>query len=425
MSKYQALANHLKTSKKQTIKLEFKQIEEIVGEVLPPSAKQYPAWWANSRTADSHSWAHLWIEAGWQATNVDLSDESVCFEQTRASQEKLAPPISDLVPKKRAFVMDLLATAGIDVSAWAYTSEGVAVEKPKANPNYCYDWSFGSEREGFVLCIWHGTLERRNNQIIYEGNLKKHADILRSLMYVPGADGAKRSRLNQQVRRAKEFEAALDFSYRKGRPLKVILNVGDQRSQDELAEKASKVWRRTLDSAPWYIHSHDPSTGQTLMVRDIPPEGVNSSDAIHPEPSDSSPAADDQRRLASILTRRGQSKFRESLLAAYNRQCAVTGTRIVELLEAAHIIPHAEQSDYATSNGLLLRADIHTLYDLQLLSIDEHFRIHLSKSILTSDYLQFEGRTLRVLPDRIVEQPSSSRLKSRHARFVAIEERQE
>jgi hypothetical protein len=421
MSKYQALVQYIKASSDQTIRLDFAQIEQIIGETLPPSARKYPAWWANSRTDDSHSWAHLWIDAGFQATRVDLANQSVRFDRTAAPLEKIAPPLLVLLPRKRAFVMDLLVAAGIDVSAWAYTSEDVAVKKPKANPSYCYDWSFGSELEGFVLCIWHGTLERRNDQIIFEGNLKKHAELLQSLMYAPGTDGAKRSRLNQQVRRAKEFEKALEFSYRKGRHLKVILNVGDQRSQDELAEKASKVWHRALDGELWYVHRHDPLTGQTLMVRDVPPEGVDNSDARPPEGSDNSPTADDQRRLSSILTRRGQGKFRESLFAAYNRQCAVTGTRVVELLEAAHIIPHAEQTDYATSNGLLLRADIHTLYDLKLLSVDERFVIHLSESLLNSDYRQFHGKRLRVLPDRMAEQPSSSRLQSRHARFIATE----
>ncbi|MDO8775715.1 MAG: HNH endonuclease signature motif containing protein [Burkholderiaceae bacterium] len=104
---------------------------------------------------------------------------------------------------------------------------------------------------------------------------------------------------------------------------------------------------------------------------------------------------------------------------------AVPVTRIVDLLEAAHIIPHSEQSDYATSNGILLRADIHTLYDLLLLSVDEKYRVDLSKPVLNSDYRPLHGQTLKILPYRMIEQPSGNRLQNRHARFLEAESRRQ
>lgn len=72
----------------------------------------------------------------------------------------------------------------------------------------------------------------------------------------------------------------------------------------------------------------------------------------------------DEVTLQAIKTRRGQPEFRKSLIAAYQGQCCVTGCAVESVLEAAHIIPHAQESDYKVTNGLLLRADIHTLYDL-------------------------------------------------------------
>lgn len=74
--------------------------------------------------------------------------------------------------------------------------------------------------------------------------------------------------------------------------------------------------------------------------------------------------------LASIQSRRGQQKFRATLLDAYSSKCAVTGCNTVHVLEAAHIIPHSEQASYSVNAGILLRADIHTLFDLFLLSIE-------------------------------------------------------
>src|SRR5690606_14516906 len=72
----------------------------------------------------------------------------------------------------------------------------------------------------------------------------------------------------------------------------------------------------------------------------------------------------------SIKARRGQQKFRESLCKRYNNTCVVTGCKILDILEAAHIMPYRGKKDNHPSNGLLLRADIHTLFDLDLIGID-------------------------------------------------------
>ena len=83
---------------------------------------------------------------------------------------------------------------------------------------------------------------------------------------------------------------------------------------------------------------------------------------------------DDEYRLQSIKTRRGQSVFRDRLMMAYGRQCVITRCRVEGLLEAAHITPHSEHTDYDVSNGLLLRSDIHTLFDLNMFGIDADYR---------------------------------------------------
>lgn len=85
--------------------------------------------------------------------------------------------------------------------------------------------------------------------------------------------------------------------------------------------------------------------------------------------------------LSSIKVRRGQPKFRKLLLEAFAGQCAVTGCAIEDVLEAAHIIPHTEKVNYSVSNGLLLRADVHTLFDLNLIKINQNGDIYWDKSI--------------------------------------------
>lgn len=71
-----------------------------------------------------------------------------------------------------------------------------------------------------------------------------------------------------------------------------------------------------------------------------------------------------------IRLRQGQPAFRQRLLGAYGGRCAVSGADIPETLEAAHITPHARGGRMETANGLLLRADLHTLFDLRLLAVD-------------------------------------------------------
>lgn len=66
--------------------------------------------------------------------------------------------LAALMPTERHFVMDLLEEAGLDVAPWRVTGDGKAVKTPRANPAYCYDWAFGNEAEGFVVCVWHASL---------------------------------------------------------------------------------------------------------------------------------------------------------------------------------------------------------------------------------------------------------------------------
>ena len=73
---------------------------------------------------------------------------------------------------------------------------------------------------------------------------------------------------------------------------------------------------------------------------------------------------------ASIARRRGQHEFRNKLLDTYGKRCAITGCDAVEALEAAHIRQYKEADLNDATNGLLLRADIHTLFDRHLIGID-------------------------------------------------------
>lgn len=106
---------------------------------------------------------------------------------------------------------------------------------------------------------------------------------------------------------------------------------------------------------------------------------------------------EDERRktLAQIAERQGQPAFRSRLLKVYQNKCSITGWEIPEVLEAAHIIPYRGEWGNVTQNGLLLRSDLHTLFDKGLITIGDDYRIIVHESLRGSPYGKIHGRPLR------------------------------
>ncbi len=77
----------------------------------------------------------------------------------------------------------------------------------------------------------------------------------------------------------------------------------------------------------------------------------------------------------------GQGHFKRAVAAAYRHRCAVTASATFPSLEAAHIRPFAEGGEHAISNGLLLRTDVHRLYDRGYLSVDADLHVRVSPQL--------------------------------------------
>lgn len=77
----------------------------------------------------------------------------------------------------------------------------------------------------------------------------------------------------------------------------------------------------------------------------------------------------------------GQGRFKFAVAEAYERRCAITGSRTFPSLEAGHIRPYAEGGAHAVSNGLLLRTDVHRVYDRGYLSIAPDLRLRVSPQL--------------------------------------------
>lgn len=117
---------------------------------------------------------------------------------------------------------------------------------------------------------------------------------------------------------------------------------------------------------------------------------------------------------AEFLTRArlGQGAFRILVTDAYARRCATTGERTLPVLEAAHIQPFAKLGPNFTENGLLLRSDLHKLFDSGYLSVTPDLSVEVSRKIKEEyengrDYYALHGRKLVVLPVTRSDHPSS------------------
>ncbi len=104
-----------------------------------------------------------------------------------------------------------------------------------------------------------------------------------------------------------------------------------------------------------------------------------------------------ERVLREIGARRGQSGFRNRLIRQYSGRCCISGCGITEALEAAHIRPYVTPYDNHSENGLLLRADIHTLFDLDLIGIKpDSLQICINEELRGSEYEHLEKKILRI-----------------------------
>ena len=106
-------------------------------------------------------------------------------------------------------------------------------------------------------------------------------------------------------------------------------------------------------------------------------------------------------RIVPVWQRLGQGAFRVLVTDTYEHRCAVTREKALPVLEAAHIQPVTEGGPHSVSNGLLLRSDVHTLYDRGYVTIAPDPRFHVSRRLkkdfdIGEHYYQLDGSTIWV-----------------------------
>ena len=119
-----------------------------------------------------------------------------------------------------------------------------------------------------------------------------------------------------------------------------------------------------------------------------------------------------ENKYAEVLrkVRLGQGAFRVLVTDAFTRRCSISGERTLPVLEAAHIKPYSKSGPHFISNGLLLRSDLHKLFDGGYITITKEYKVEVSKKIKEefengTEYYRFHGQSLVNLPLRELDKP--------------------
>jgi WD40 repeat protein len=122
--------------------------------------------------------------------------------------------------------------------------------------------------------------------------------------------------------------------------------------------------------------------------------------------------------IRSIVQRQGQAEFRRKLLNSYGNRCPITDCDVDSAIEAAHISPYEGTGTNHPTNGLPLRADIHTLFDLHLLSIQpDTYDVVIAPELTGTCYQNLASRKL-TLPQDEKAAPSQKALNKHHETFI-------
>ena len=123
-----------------------------------------------------------------------------------------------------------------------------------------------------------------------------------------------------------------------------------------------------------------------------------------------------------VAPRLGQGTFRIAVTEAYGRACAVTQEHSLPALEAAHIKPFALDGPHAVSNGLLLRSDLHRLFDRGYITVTPDYKLEVSKQLKEhfkngKSYYPLQGKEI-IVPRAIGQRPDRELLRWHNQQFL-------
>ena len=135
-SKYDAIKSHLEGLQQDgltSVRMEFRDLETLLGFGLPESARKYHAWWQNDYY--SHSHARSWMSAGWLAEDLDLNAEQISFRKSQSAKYPLF--FDDLLKRLKKERPGITRAEKASVQNWFSFSSGVS--------GFAYAWVLPKE----------------------------------------------------------------------------------------------------------------------------------------------------------------------------------------------------------------------------------------------------------------------------------------
>ena len=108
------------------------------------------------------------------------------------------------------------------------------------------------------------------------------------------------------------------------------------------------------------------------------------------------PGARSSGQAGTVYLRPDQARFRSTVMHAYERRCAISGVACSEVLDAAHIQPYVSEASHHVQNGLLLRKDLHALFDAGLIAFADDYTTLVSPVLAETSYSKLAGRRARL-----------------------------
>jgi hypothetical protein len=323
-------------------------------------------------------------------------------------------------------VIAAVAASGLAVSQTSNVgSQGALVTVPgRAKPIRVYAWevSDNGSATGVVRSADERRIQASRNKPI---DVDPNADTLvlgwcddeaftNSPLIVAFNGGAVAARVNAKLERRAEVAGAVvrgsdSQQFRQGlldKAQEAGIAVGqNQHGESVVAMKPERFGDYLDEYWPQYHSAPAPAPAPTAApsMQDLVAEAEAELGEPGDEDSSSEPAFDPnaiedgrERVAREIAVRRGQAGFRQRLLDAYGC-CAISGSEVEQALEAAHIVPYQGPGTNHVTNGLLLRADLHTLFDLGLLSIDPlSLTVLVHTDLNGSEYEKLRGQPLKL-----------------------------
>jgi putative restriction endonuclease len=157
--------------------------------------------------------------------------------------------------------------------------------------------------------------------------------------------------------------------------------------------------------------SQDGNTGEAIWREVTDRLSIDLNANLNPGPATTAAVESRYGQPMLVRPRLGQGAFRLIVTDVYERRCTITGERTLPVLEAAHIKPYGSGGPHQPENGLLLRSDLHTLFDQGYLTVDaQELKVVVSGRIREEfengrDYYQLHGKSIR-LPREVSTSPS-------------------